>query len=443
MTGTGWASKTKSTSIDDADDNDEDLEPSKLRRRGVRQDGYDTDDDVQDSDDDGSDGDQTNPSGTGAFGRGDVDDDDDNDGDAQDDVIGHGLSSERVAAIKRQKKGNAGAAAFADEDDDFCIRERPRDAHGAKARGGSDNDDDDDMFGDDFEGAQQPAGKTSQIKGQEWRDDFDDMDPENGGVQLEPFNMDRDLEDGAFDESGHFVRKKDANAIHDLWLDGLTKSDMEKARRAHAAQSERAQQTLAADDIPKDANLIWREALGYMKSRETLLTAIQRLAASGSSKTPKWRKKKIEQHQQQQQMDTADASGVEHSEALQKSKADLDRLTVLGTHLFDQDAAAYEKTYEQIVRAQRIKGLIDDNWIPGTPLPPLGKPSSLASAALSKPETMYHYKWGQDATQVFGPFPASHMRAWRDQGFLARGSAWVSQTPGNAEFKPFTLMSFD
>ena len=41
---------------------------------------------------------------------------------------------------------------------------------------------------------------------------------------------------------------------------------------------------------------------------------------------------------------------------------------------------------------------------------------------------MWKYKWSKDAAQEFGPFPASHMAAWQQQGcFQATGdqAIWV------------------
>ncbi|KAK2809886.1 hypothetical protein FQN49_008584, partial [Arthroderma sp. PD_2] len=86
----------------------------------------------------------------------------------------------------------------------------------------------------------------------------DDVDKELGAggkkehaPLLDAFNMRAEQEDGRFDDAGNYVRKAmDPDAVHDSWLEGVSKKDMRKAREAaEKREEERRQQSLAADKI--------------------------------------------------------------------------------------------------------------------------------------------------------------------------------------------------
>ena len=51
--------------------------------------------------------------------------------------------------------------------------------------------------------------------------------------KLDAFNMKNEQEEGRFDAQGNFVRKAaDPDAVHDSWLEGVSKKDMKKAKEA-------------------------------------------------------------------------------------------------------------------------------------------------------------------------------------------------------------------
>ncbi|KAI9023322.1 hypothetical protein DFJ74DRAFT_83642 [Hyaloraphidium curvatum] len=92
----------------------------------------------------------------------------------------------------------------------------------------------DDMFGEgDAEDKKKDKKEVKfmrrgDIEGQEW--DAAAAEYEDDGTKIEPFNMDEELEEGAFDEAGMYIRKKDEFAHHDNWLQGTTKEDIEKVK---------------------------------------------------------------------------------------------------------------------------------------------------------------------------------------------------------------------
>ena len=77
----------------------------------------------------------------------------------------------------------------------------------------------------------------------------------------------------AFDESGHYIRKKDDQAIHDNWLQGVTKNQILRAKAAHQRQEARAQIESAHEEralMNVDSNRLWYQILSYMNPGESV-----------------------------------------------------------------------------------------------------------------------------------------------------------------------------
>lgn len=71
--------------------------------------------------------------------------------------------------------------------------------------------------------------KSNDIEGQEWGEGQGD-DENNGEIPTESFNMDQELAEGDFTQSGVYIRKKDEQSIHDSWLQGIGKKEIQKAK---------------------------------------------------------------------------------------------------------------------------------------------------------------------------------------------------------------------
>ena len=138
----------------------------------------------------------------------------------------------------------------------------------------------DDMFGESFE--KKRILNQKDIDGQEWNQVEEEQEI------FEPFNLDKEMEQGHFDESGYYIRKKDQMESHDTWLQGITKQDMEKARAAQIKQSVKAETIQEG----KDAEQLWIQVLKLLKPKETLTSALKRY---GGKKVPAWKKGKHKQ----------------------------------------------------------------------------------------------------------------------------------------------------
>lgn len=100
-------------------------------------------------------------------------------------------------------------------------------------------------------------GDDEDEDGQVWRskdngeaaeneDEYDDEgNPKPGVIPIIPYNMDRENEEGSFDANGHYIEKKDEQAFHDSWMQGITKKDMRKAKLMQDRRE--ARQRLFAD----------------------------------------------------------------------------------------------------------------------------------------------------------------------------------------------------
>jgi CD2 antigen cytoplasmic tail-binding protein 2 len=189
----------------------------------------------------------------------------------------------------------------------------------------------------------EPSAKTfmesADFEGQEWS--CAEFTLEEQGEQVESFNMEKELEEGQFTESGVYILKKDEYAIHDRWLEGVTKQDIEKAREAHAL----LQQKPEIDDW--SAELGWKEIVQLLEPKESLLKAIQRLGGL-CAVVPKWKKVKTK--------------SLLTNEQKQEYKVALDQLTSHASKLLFTDPDVYERTFEEIVFMLKAQNVIDKEW---------------------------------------------------------------------------------
>ncbi|KAJ7002762.1 SUPPRESSOR OF ABI3-5-like [Populus alba x Populus x berolinensis] len=97
------------------------------------------------------------------------------------------------------------------------------------------------------------------------------------GIQIEPFNLEREREEGYFDAEGNFVEYINENEIKDAWLDSVQVHERYVGKTSVASINE--------DDEKDDGRDLSSEEIGMMKSRianllepgETVLQALRRL----------------------------------------------------------------------------------------------------------------------------------------------------------------------
>ncbi|KQJ90051.1 CD2 antigen cytoplasmic tail-binding protein 2 isoform X2 [Brachypodium distachyon] len=119
--------------------------------------------------------------------------------------------------------------------------------------------------GDDTQG-------TSDVKGFEMRykDDANFIDD---GIQIEPFNLEQEREEGYFDENGNFVEFARGNDMKDAWLDNVEVDTKYAEKVQKKKDKEEEFQDLSSDDI----GVIKRRIANMLEPAETIIQALKRL----------------------------------------------------------------------------------------------------------------------------------------------------------------------
>ncbi|KAF9153814.1 hypothetical protein BG015_002580 [Linnemannia schmuckeri] len=297
----------------------------------------------------------------------------------------------------------------------------------------------------------------SEIEGEELiEEDLDEDDyDEEGNLKIEAFNMNEELEEGnEIDENGNFVRKLDPERFHDSWLEGLSRNEIESARRAHERKEMKArmEEKEAAASAMTETD-IYVEIVNILRPSESVVEALQRLGGGKKGGAKQVKKKSWQKSKTTTSTDMeTDVAGTAETEDDLKRRQAIEKLTDLCDKMmalghFD----IYEETYEQVVRKLRRADIIEDDWEVGTPVLKPGERLAVLldlenDPLLASAPTQWEYKWanpqeGQDADQVFGPFSGADMKSWDQQGFFSNGI--LVRMVGDSTFEPATNTTFE
>ncbi|CAM0951166.1 unnamed protein product [Alopecurus aequalis] len=124
--------------------------------------------------------------------------------------------------------------------------------------------------GDDAQG-------TANVKGFEMRykDDANFIDD---GIEIEPFNLDQEREEGYFDDNGNFVEFARGNDMKDAWLDNVEVDTKYAEKFQNKKEKEEEFQDLFFDDIGK----IKRRIADMLEAKETIIQALKRLKSTST-----------------------------------------------------------------------------------------------------------------------------------------------------------------
>ena len=79
------------------------------------------------------------------------------------------------------------------------------------------------------------------------------------GIQIKPFNLEKEREEGYFDAEGNFVEHINENEIKDVWLDSVQVDERYAGKISMASINE--------DDDKDDGRDLSSEEIGMMKSQ--------------------------------------------------------------------------------------------------------------------------------------------------------------------------------
>ncbi|KAK7328155.1 hypothetical protein VNO77_22252 [Canavalia gladiata] len=100
------------------------------------------------------------------------------------------------------------------------------------------------------------------------------------GIQIEPFNLDKEREEGYFDAAGNFVEYVRDNEIKDAWLDNVEVDPKYAALSFVATNDEEEAQDLSSKDI----GIMKRRIANALEPGETVLQALRRLKGNSDRK---------------------------------------------------------------------------------------------------------------------------------------------------------------
>ena len=256
---------------------------------------------------------------------------------------------------------------------------------------------------------------SSESGGEEERDQIgNDVDEELGAgakkkhaPKLDAFNMKQEGEEGRFDQSGNYVRKAvDPDAVHDSWLEGLSKKDMKRAKEAEDKRNEDRRRQNAADDAIMTSDML-RTLISHMEAGETVLEALARLNKSKERKKAGWQKNK---RKNTEDMDVDVDKSVQDPET--KRKEVVEAITGAADQLYSRGQPdVYEAERELLMR--QFTRETGEDWAP--------------SKTTDEPEVsqveQWHYRWSdaRDGGETHGPYDGTTMATWQDAGYFGEG----------------------
>jgi CD2 antigen cytoplasmic tail-binding protein 2 len=242
--------------------------------------------------------------------------------------------------------------------------------------------------------------------------------------KLDAFNMRSENEEGRFDDQGNFVRKAaDPDAIHDTWLEGLSKKDMKKAKEAADKRDQDRRRRNAQDDAILTSDVL-KKLIPMLERSETVLEALARLG-KGKDRKPKWQNKHRNRRRQDGSTDDI-AMGEEEDSAEVRRKEAVEAITAASDLLLTRgQPEIYDTERELLIRQYRKE--TGEDWVEPDP-------GENGHKNESEPK-MWEYRWSdaRDGGEIYGPYEGSMMAQWNDAGYFGEGVEF-RRTPGEGKW---------
>ena len=277
-------------------------------------------------------------------------------------------------------------------------------------------------------GASQRKGKTEDVDsssesdvGEEERADVGDVDEEIGAggkkehaPKLDAFNMKNEQEEGRFDAQGNFVRRAaDPDAVHDSWLEGVSKKDMKKAKEAEDKRDEERRQKRKEDDAVLTSDIL-KTLIPNLERGETVLEALARFGRGKEKKKSRWQSKNKRKGEDAMDVDQEkaleDPAETRRREAVETITGAADQLLTRGqTEIYDAEREVLMRQY------RRETG---DDWVDA---PRDEEREDGADGVREVKQWEYRWSDGRDGGQINGPYDGNMMVAWNDAGYFGEG----------------------
>jgi len=226
--------------------------------------------------------------------------------------------------------------------------------------------------------------------------------------------MRNELDEGQFDETGNFIRKaQEKDAIHDSWLQGVSRKDMKKAREAMEKREAEKAERMKEDDALLTSDVL-STLIEYLDKGETILEALARVGAGAKKKKQAnkntWRQKKKNPGEETMEVDgkgkeAEDPAETRRKELVEKITGAADVLLTRG------QPEVYDETRESLMRQYRRE--TGEDWVGP-------KPSDEEGSTQPVYDSKWEYRWtdGRDGEAVYGPYDSTAMNGWNDHGFF-------------------------
>lgn len=243
--------------------------------------------------------------------------------------------------------------------------------------------------------------------------------------KIDAFNMHQEQEEGAFDEAGNYIRKAaDAEAVHDRWLEGISKKEMKKAAAAHEKRDAELRKQQRESDSTLTADL-FGALIVRLEPGETALDALARLRKGQTKpkKIPKWKQKKGAAKngggggggEREDAMDVDVKKEPEDPKQV-KIKEAINAIADAADKLMSRDYPnIYDTERERLIREYRNE--TGEAWVE----PP--EPEENGEGGDTAQAKTWEFRWtdGRDGGAKQGPFDGPTMKAWQDAGYFGEG----------------------
>uniref|UniRef100_A0A1B6GNW5 GYF domain-containing protein n=1 Tax=Cuerna arida TaxID=1464854 RepID=A0A1B6GNW5_9HEMI len=278
-----------------------------------------------------------------------------------------------------------------------------------------------------------------------------------GGIQITPFNMKEEMEEGHFDTDGMYHWKKDGKVVRDNWLENIDWVKVHNRKQGSIGDSkdEDSNELPSAAPSQYDDISVYREIIPFMKPKETVAKSLRRLAGNHNkpiSSAERWKRKK---------------AGIDTSKEEEEAKLNVSKLTELANKILQNtgNMDVYQESYEYITEkidlATRKKpeaksaelDMYSDDFDTKekerleTKDTPSTYPSSTQSDTTAKPpedsgEVTWEFKLEKDSTEISGPHSSEQMQKWTDEGRFKK-EVWVRKCGQDGDFYTSKRIDFD
>ncbi|KAL4999266.1 hypothetical protein BDV10DRAFT_165070 [Aspergillus recurvatus] len=225
---------------------------------------------------------------------------------------------------------------------------------------------------------------------------------------LDAFNMRAEQEEGRFDEQGNYIRKAaDPDAVHDSWLEGVSKKDIRLAKEAAEKREAARKEKDRLNDSVLTSDAL-RTLITQLQRGETALDALARIGKSAPKK-PKWQTKRDKNRKGDQDTEMAeeDPKEVARKQAIEAVTGAADILMARG------QAEIYDTEREMLTRQYRRE--TGEEWV--------DPPQNTDTTTEDTGSVMWEYRWSdaRDGGVVHGPYDGPTMESWKGAGYFGEG----------------------